>query len=102
MPPKRSADATKDKPECILRIGKSCNIKAWMEEMETAVTGLYGLTGTFFTTNERYVPPFPEEDEYAPLMSDSDDDDISDVIDEEAEALKSEEDRETAAAERNQ
>jgi Zinc knuckle len=101
MPPKRSADAPKDTPECILRIGKSCNIIAWMEEMETAVAGLYGLTGTFFTTNERYVPPFPEEEEYAP-PSDSNDDDMSDVIDEEAEAQKSEEDRERAAEEREE
>jgi hypothetical protein len=99
MPPKRSADAPKDTPECILRIGKNCNIIAWMEEMETALTGLYGLTGAFFTTNERYVPLFPVEGEYAP-PSDSDDDDKSDVIDEEVEAQKSEEDRERAAEER--
>ena len=102
MPPKRPSDAPKDTPECILRIGKSCNIRSWIEEMETAVKGLYGLTGNFFTTNERYVPPFPEEDEYAPPMSDLNDDNMTDVIDEKAEALKSEEDRETAAAGRNQ
>jgi hypothetical protein len=47
------------------------------------------------------VPPFPEEEEYAP-PSDSNDDDMSDVIDEEAEAQKSEEDRERAAEEREE
>jgi hypothetical protein len=70
-----------------------------MEHMETAVTAMYGLTGTFFTTNERYVPPFPHEDEYAPPMSDSDDD-MSDAVDEEAEALKNPEEREADAADR--
>jgi hypothetical protein len=53
MPPKRAVDAPKDTPENILRIGKSCDIISWMDNMETAVTGLYGLTEMFFTTNEK-------------------------------------------------
>ena len=93
MPPKRAIDAHKDTGESILRIGKSCNIISWMEDMETSVTALYGLTGSFFTTNERYTPPFPDEEDYAPPQMSDSDDDMSDAVDEENEAAKSEEEK---------
>jgi hypothetical protein len=49
----------KDATECVLRIGKNNNVVLWKEEMQTAVTAMFGLTGMFFTTNERNVPTFP-------------------------------------------
>lgn len=61
--------------------------------METSVTALYGLTGSFFTTNERYTPPFPDEEDYAPPQMSDSDDDMSDAVDEENEAAKSEEEK---------
>ena len=36
--------------------------------MQTAVSMLYGLTGTFFTTNIRYLPPIPDEADYIPAF----------------------------------
>ena len=57
MPPKKAVAVPKEPAECILRYGKSNNVIQWAEEMQTATTALYGLTGMFFTTNERYRPP---------------------------------------------
>ena len=59
MPPKKSNEPAIDAAECVLRNGKINNVVQWKEEMQTMVTALDGLTGMFFTTNERYVQPFP-------------------------------------------
>ena len=32
--------------------------------MQTQVTMLYGMTGTNFTTNKRYIQPIPREEDY--------------------------------------
>ena len=72
MPQKKATDPEKDAAECILRIGKNNNVVQWKEEMQTTVTALYGLTGMFFTTNERYVQPFPREEDYTPDFPDDD------------------------------
>jgi hypothetical protein len=36
-------------------------------------TAQFGLVGKFFTTNERYVQPFPREEDYIPEFPESDD-----------------------------
>ena len=70
MPPKVSigkmAAEPKEPTACILRYGKANNIVEWKLQMQTKVTGLYGLMGTFFSENVRYVIPAPTEAEYAP------------------------------------
>ena len=75
MPPKKQAEALKDAGECILRMGKSNNVVTWAEEMQTTITALYGLTGMFFETNKRYVPPLPREQDYMPAIPEPDTDD---------------------------
>jgi hypothetical protein len=68
MPPKKTPEMPKDAAECILQTGRRNNIVLWGEEMLTEVTMLYGMTGTFFTTNMRYVHPIPREKDYIPLL----------------------------------
>ena len=58
----------RSRAECILRIGKNNNVVQWREHMQTETTALYGLTGIFFTTNQRYTPPFPTEADYMPVF----------------------------------
>ena len=79
MPSKKSNEPAKDAAECMLIIGKNNNVVQWKEEMQTTVTALYGLTGMFFTTNERYVQPFPREEDYIPEFSESDDEEEEEV-----------------------
>ena len=86
MPPKRAVEATKDTTECILRYGKSNNVVQWSDEMQTATTALYGLTGMFFTTNRSYVPPRVNEEDIALSLPDSDEEDDDDD-DEESEEV---------------
>ena len=52
----------------MIRLGKSNNIIQWRDEMHTTVTRLYGMTGTFFITNERYVEPLPRAEDYTPVI----------------------------------
>jgi hypothetical protein len=73
MPQKKASDPAKDATECILRIGKNNNVVQWKEEIQNELTELYGLTAMFFTTNERYVQPFPREEDNIPDFPDSDD-----------------------------
>ena len=54
MPRKKTPELPKGSTECILVTGKFNNIVQWRDEMQTAVSMLYGLTGTFFTKNIRY------------------------------------------------
>ena len=63
----KTAEA-KDKADegCILQIGKNNNVVLWKEEMQLIACGLYGMTGLFFSTNERYFQPFPQEEDYNP------------------------------------
>ena len=49
-------------------MGKENNVVIWKECMQTSVTMLYGMTGTFFTTNVRYVHPISKEEVYVPTM----------------------------------
>ena len=89
MPPKRAVDVPKDTNECILRYGKSNNVIQWSEEMQTAATALYGLSGMFFSTNRSHVPPRVNEEEILQSLVDSE---------EEEEDDDEEEDDEPAAA----
>lgn len=68
MPPKKSPDLKGEKAECILQYGKNNNVIQWSTEMQTSVAALYGLTGTFFSTNVRYIPPIPIEEDYTPQL----------------------------------
>ena len=68
MPLKKTAEAKSGAEPCILRIGRYNNVIQWKEEMQTEATGLYGMTGMFFTTNASYVHPFPREEEYNPAL----------------------------------
>ena len=63
MPPKRAADA-KDATECMLQIGKYNNVVAWNLEMRASVGAVYGNGASFLTTNVRYVPRLPREEDY--------------------------------------
>jgi hypothetical protein len=85
MPQKKSIEPAQDATECVLRIGKNNNVVQWKEEMQTTVTALYGLTSMFFTTNERYVQPFPRVEDYIPDFPESDDE-----VEEEGEGLDAE------------
>jgi hypothetical protein len=80
MPQKKASDPSKDAAECILRIGKNNNVVQWKEEIQNELTELYGLTAMFFTTNERYVQPFPREEDYIPDFPDSDDEEEPPVL----------------------
>jgi hypothetical protein len=68
MPPKKTSELPKGSIECILVTGKFNNIVQWRDEMQTAVSMPCGLTGTFFTTNIRHVPPIPDEADYIPAF----------------------------------
>ena len=57
-----------DAVDCILRTGRSNSIVTWREEMQTAVTMLYGMTGTFLPTDIRYVHPIPLKADYVPQI----------------------------------
>ena len=92
MPPKRAINNPKDATECILRYGKSNNVIQWSDEMQTAVTALYGLTGMFFTTNQSYIPPRVSKEEILRAFYESDeeeDEEDDDDEDEEAGVLTS-------------
>ena len=67
MPAKKAGETPKEAEECILKIGKYNNVVEWKGEMQTATTKLYGMTVIFFTTNVRYVPPYPREEEFMPV-----------------------------------
>jgi hypothetical protein len=77
MPQKKASDPA---AECILRIGKNNNVVQCKEEIQNELTELYGLTAMFFTTNERYVQPFPREEDYIPDFRDSDDEEEPPVL----------------------
>ena len=67
MPQKKATESPKEAAECILRFGKYNNIIQWRSALETSICGLYGLSGQFLITNERYVPRMPREEDYVPV-----------------------------------
>ena len=67
MPAKKAGDQSKEAEECVLQIGKFNNVIQWRGEMQTSVCTLYGMTGIFFATNARHIPPYPREDQFIPV-----------------------------------
>ena len=63
MPLKRAPES-KDAKECMLQIGKYNNVVAWNLEMRASVGAVYGNGASFLTTDVRYVPPLPREEDY--------------------------------------
>jgi hypothetical protein len=87
MPQKKADEPSKGAAECILKICKNNNVVQWKEEIQNELTELYGLTGMFFTTNERYVQPFPREEDYIPDFLESDDEEEPELNDADGEQL---------------
>ena len=73
MSPKRAIDSKVAAP-CMLQIGKYNNVVAWNLEMRTSVRALYGNASNFLTTNVRYIPPLPREEDYTVVYPDGEDD----------------------------
>ena len=63
MAPKKAVEAKVSAP-CMLQIGKHNNVVAWNLEMRASMRALYGNASNFLTTNVRYVPPLPREEDY--------------------------------------
>ena len=63
MPPKRAADA-KDATECMLQIRKYNNVVAWNLDTRASAGALYENGASSSTTNVRYVPRLPREEDY--------------------------------------
>ena len=78
----KKMETPKHADECILKMGKSNNVIQWRDEMHTAVTRLYGMTGSFFITNERYVEPLPRAEDYTPIIPEGEDDEDNELDEE--------------------
>jgi hypothetical protein len=90
MPPKkpvehRSKGATEN--NLLLQYGPTNNIISWRDRMEEECVELYGMTGTFFSTDKAYVIPYPIERDFHPFPemledeeSESDDGEFSDAV----------------------
>jgi hypothetical protein len=82
MPPKKHVES-RSKPaenDLLLQYGPRNNIISWRDRMEEECVEMYGMTGTFFTTNKAYHIPYPIERDFHPfpdmlsdIESDSDD-----------------------------
>jgi hypothetical protein len=69
MPPKKAAVKREPPAQdyvCTLLYGPRNNIIAWREAMEEKCVEKYGMTGTFFTTDEKYFVPYPREEDWHP------------------------------------
>ena len=64
MPPKRAV-GDKDAGEIILQLGKYNNVVAWNLDIRESVGISYGNAANFLTTDVRYVPPLPREEDFA-------------------------------------
>ena len=58
----------------MLQIGKHNNVVAWNLEMRASMRALYGSASNFLTTNVRYVPPLPREEDYTLVYPNGEDD----------------------------
>ena len=63
MPPKKQEEPKSGAEHCMLKIGRQNNVIQWKEDMQNEACGLYVMTGMFFSTNERYVHPYPREED---------------------------------------
>ena len=73
MPPKRMPES-KGVKECILQIGKNNNIVAWNLDIRESIGAVYGFSGSFLFTDERYVRPLPREEDYLLVYPHGEDD----------------------------
>ena len=73
MPPKRVPEH-KDTKQCILQIGKNNNIVAWNLEIRESIGAVYGYSGSFLFTDERFVRPLPREEDYILIYPTGEDD----------------------------
>ena len=69
MPQKKHEEPKSGAEPCILKTGRYNNVVQWREDMQNEACGLYGMTGTFFTTNKSYVQPYPREEDYNPAFA---------------------------------
>jgi Reverse transcriptase (RNA-dependent DNA polymerase) len=90
MPPKKQVEQRSKGAavnDLLLQYGPRNNIISWRDRMEEECVEMYGMTGTFFSTDKAYVIPYPVEKDFHPFPemladseSDSDDDDFQDAI----------------------
>jgi hypothetical protein len=91
MPPKKQVDhrskGATESDRLLLQYGPRNNIISSRDRMEEECVEMYGMTGTFFTTNKAYVIPYPVERDFHPFPemlpeseSDNDDDDYVDAV----------------------
>ena len=85
MPPKKHEEPKSGAEHCILKFGRQNNVVQWKEDMQNEACGLYGMTGTFFSTNRHYVQPYPREEDYNPTFQTVDTDDPTAGIENEEE-----------------
>ena len=52
----------------MLKFGRYNNVVQWREDMQNEACGLYGMTGTFYTTNKSSVHLYPREEDYNPTF----------------------------------
>lgn len=69
MPPKKNVEVKSRAPESdrLLQYGPKNNIISWRDRMEEECVEMYGMTGTFFTTDEAYHIPYPVERNFHPF-----------------------------------
>jgi hypothetical protein len=70
MPPKKQVEQRgKGAPvdELLLQYGPRNNIISWRDRMEEECVEMYGMTGTFFTTNKAFQIPYPLEKDFHPF-----------------------------------
>jgi hypothetical protein len=69
MPPKKHVEMIKAPDnDRLLQYGPRNNIIAWRDRMEEECVELYGMTGTFFSTNKAYHIPYPVERDFHPFF----------------------------------
>jgi hypothetical protein len=83
MPPKKPVEPQGKAAESdlLLQYGPSNNIISWRDRIEDESVELYGMTGTFFSTNRPYHISYPVERDFHPfpeMLSDSESDSDND------------------------
>ena len=98
MPPKKPIEHRSRAAEndLLLQYGPRNNIISWRDRMEEESVEMYGMTGTFFSTDRAYQIPYPLEKDFHPFPemlannTDSDEDEYFDGTDSPAAAEEGE------------
>jgi hypothetical protein len=98
MPPKKPVEHRSRAAEndLLLQYGPRNNIISWSDRMEEESVEMYGMTGTFFSTDKAYQIPYPLEKDFHPfpemlaINTDSDEDEYFDGTDSPAAAEEGE------------